>query len=1247
MTKPFPHVDDNIKPYLNEIAERLWSNPSHATIMVGAGFSKNANFDFPDWAALGDLFFEKIHSRKPDPKKGEDRYLNALKLADEVQAAFGRPVLEQLLRSSIPDKSSKPSPLHIQLLKLPWSDILTTNYDTLLDRASESVASQKFDVVISKKDLVYSEKPRIVKLHGSFSSERPLIITEEDYRTYPKKHAPFVNTVQQSLLENTLCLIGFSGDDPNFLQWVGWIRDNLGEENSPNIYLIGIFNLTTAETKLLSNRGITLIEFSQCEGVGNSHSKALERFFDYLLSRKEEDSRLDWPTNQKTHSPDSKQTVEKIVKNILEEWRTDRNNYPGWVVVPEDRRSSLWGYTKYWTSYLSVENSVLEPLDLEFLYERNWRLERCLIPIGNDTVEYHEAVLSKYWPFQEKEPEGASIVISNEIYDDFDWGQIRIMWVHLTLALLRYYREEGLVEGWSKKNSTLSQLVDYLSQKDLAFLYYERTLFAIFQFDIKKTKQELDLWPTNFSLPFWEAKRAGILAEIGQMSDAEDILEQSLIKIRSKLSLKPVTTDYTLVSEEASIMLLYRHIKSANDFNQGKYSSSKTITEEFSARWDTLRRYKCDPWNELSIFGYKLEQSYQEHKDTTKSLTFDIGKVDTTSHFVSTNDEVITAYMFLRFFEVMGLPVNTSGASFKKDAIVGALERIAKYSPSWAVVTLFRVGDTKVVDKLFNRQAIQILSAEIIDDLVVNYLRVLSHISLELPEENPRKAQGLADVLTRTLPEILSRFCCKCSFSNKVLILDFIKSTYDSKFKNNYEKISTLLDRLLKTLSSNEKFHLIPELLKIPFPEGLNLISERDFTNPLEGVSFSEQVIDSNKIIINPGTIEKLLSLASSDQEAKIKWGITSLQRLYEWGMLSKPQVKKLTTLVWSKVDDDGFPQYTNYYKFAFLGFPSPAEIDVNKRFRDYVKKNQFPIHSGEGVSMTNGRILLVNEIIGAQNHINWNEDEINLFFGNIIECWDKDKKNLEGDKNNRTSPFGSIANEFRARFNQLKNVLLEVVFPFFSENLPNLDRMEQVQRIIEEFEILNFKTIELKIVGFPILNETENHLKKNLELMLNSNDRDDVISGSNAIYYLIKYDKHFKKPLIDNLLIVLAQKIYWYHQVGIADGLFRIIDVVSHNSSYFKGGFELECLNILQALVRNTDLYKKDLSEAEYHDRLNVRKKTAQLAFVIFRFYESKNKTIPEPVLAWKNICEDPEEFGEIRAQWNSAYHSDNTLSN
>lgn len=223
--------------YLKELSDALTNH--HAAIMVGAGFSKNAekvttrDTRFLNWNELADLFYEKLYGTAV---KNEIKYSSPLRLAEEVEKTLGRPTLEKILQKAAPDKDYSPSELHIKLMRLPWRDVFTTNYDTLLERAADQVSERRYNVILTQNDLLNSnDAPRIVKLHGSFPSNRPFIITEEDYRTYPKKFAAYVNTVQQALLENVFCLIGFSSDDINFLSWIGWIRDNLGRENSQKL----------------------------------------------------------------------------------------------------------------------------------------------------------------------------------------------------------------------------------------------------------------------------------------------------------------------------------------------------------------------------------------------------------------------------------------------------------------------------------------------------------------------------------------------------------------------------------------------------------------------------------------------------------------------------------------------------------------------------------------------------------------------------------------------------------------------------------------------------------------------------------------------------------------------------------------------------------------------------------------------------------------------------------------------------
>ena len=432
---------DQVELYLNHIAERLWSGS--AAVMVGAGFSRNAmpkgstSASFPNWQELGDIFYEKLHGRSPGK---EARYLNLLKLAEQVQAAFGSSALDAVLRQSIPDQFYEPSPLHVQLLALPWKDVFTTNYDTLLERTRTSVRLNHYSVVAKDEDLLYAEQPRIVKLHGSFPSA-PFVITEEDYRRYPNDHAPFVNTVRQALLENTLCLIGFSGDDPNFLQWIGWIRDHLGHETAPIVYLVGVFGtLTAAERRLLDRRSIVVVDLSMFDA---DPGMALAAFFNYLKSRKPR--AVDWPTVSADAAAWARGASPEKYADIATEWRRQRDEYPGWVVVPEDKRQHLWFLTERWffhLSRISPENrAALEtPLDLDLAFELAWRLDRCLYPLEREWPAFLEEVAAKYSDATLQLPEDAG------------WTRTSVFEAvaNIRLWLLRHYREEGLIEKWQE-----------------------------------------------------------------------------------------------------------------------------------------------------------------------------------------------------------------------------------------------------------------------------------------------------------------------------------------------------------------------------------------------------------------------------------------------------------------------------------------------------------------------------------------------------------------------------------------------------------------------------------------------------------------------------------------------------------------------------------------------------------------------------------------------------------------------------
>lgn len=351
-----------------------------ASLMVGAGFSKNAkskgmkDIKPPGWSELADKMYCELYPHFSDmtekqKKEWEKQRIiktsgkNATKLAEEYIVSFDRNKMNHLIENAIADELFLPGELHKKLIKLNWSDIFTTNYDTLLERTANIVFCEaNYQIVCSYSDISGSISPRIVKLHGSIPNVKPYIICDEDYRTYPIKYSAMVNTVQQAMLETRLCLIGFSGDDPNFQNWMGWIRDNMGE-CCPIIYLIGIYDrLSEPERRLLESRQIMVVDISCLVGEDepDRHGTAISLFLDLLEKYQEEKNFFqDRPYSEADifWKPDDK---DKYIKDMGEYLKQVAGEMQPYILFPTEIKEKGIGkeisekYKKYFLIHFGV-----------------------------------------------------------------------------------------------------------------------------------------------------------------------------------------------------------------------------------------------------------------------------------------------------------------------------------------------------------------------------------------------------------------------------------------------------------------------------------------------------------------------------------------------------------------------------------------------------------------------------------------------------------------------------------------------------------------------------------------------------------------------------------------------------------------------------------------------------------------------------------------------------------------------------
>ena len=109
------------------------------------------------------------------------------------------------------------------------------------------------------------------------------------------------------MLQGKFCLLGFSGNDPNYMGWVKWISDILGKgkDKGPKIYLVTFKdeegsgkklyykNHYIREINLVDNEVLTLLRYNQSEislSAPNSYKEILESFLKFLCETGNEKS---------------------------------------------------------------------------------------------------------------------------------------------------------------------------------------------------------------------------------------------------------------------------------------------------------------------------------------------------------------------------------------------------------------------------------------------------------------------------------------------------------------------------------------------------------------------------------------------------------------------------------------------------------------------------------------------------------------------------------------------------------------------------------------------------------------------------------------------------------------------------------------------------------------------------------------------------------------------------------------------
>jgi HEAT repeat protein/predicted XRE-type DNA-binding protein len=263
-------------------------------LFVGAGLSHLAPFNAPRTAPLplwqglaqeiGELFVE-------DGLNVQD-YTNVTNFFDAASATDPAK-LEIGLRDVLNESYVTPSRNHELIAKLPWSQVWTTNYDKLLERAMGRVCVNGETEFTQIRELVRLKREYVLHLHGTLDRIDSLTLGRDSYREWSRTHPQVQNFMQAQMLANTVLFIGYGMGDPNIDEIQTWLRlvkndpvlvSSMGKQGSP-IDAYGLFwKMNAGELILLEKRDKVKAVSISSEAQLHSALQGIKLAYDKLMS---------------------------------------------------------------------------------------------------------------------------------------------------------------------------------------------------------------------------------------------------------------------------------------------------------------------------------------------------------------------------------------------------------------------------------------------------------------------------------------------------------------------------------------------------------------------------------------------------------------------------------------------------------------------------------------------------------------------------------------------------------------------------------------------------------------------------------------------------------------------------------------------------------------------------------------------------------------------------------------------------
>lgn len=886
-------------------------------------------------------------------------------------------------------------------------------------------------------------------------------------------------------------------------------------------------------------------------------------------------------------------------RNMIDTWREERKEYPGWFIMPGNVCKELFYKTTYFLGnhldLFSIEERVL------ILFEFVWRHETGMFPYEKS---FQRQVFEIWKQYQSVLEEDGSI----------DKGVKE--WFFLGRSLLREFRENREENKWNEVWKGLKvRCTDIENGKVL--LQLDEIKYQLSIYHINKVRVLLSKIHISKECYDIRLNLAGMEVACGNLEVAVSKLKALIEDLKREMDSSDMEDKVYVVSMYPVVLHMYAFVIQGIAWERNEYEKKQemiyTMLDEIE---DYADYFDFDHVKNL-VREVLLEWQIKRHE---RKETFELNRTTMTIFGGRTRCE--EAYYLYRILDAATFPLMCNSVNLLRDMEIPWLLALYENWSSIALNLMLRCSNADIGEYILTRSRLASCSKEVVDR-DIKYLENCIEYNLDEFEDHMIDSDhSVCYYLQNNIPKILVRYMSRCPEnlqSEVLLLLKKIMERPDVLLDN---RIDQFIYGIIGSVSEKIKADILEELIQT------EIVEHKVMYGHFPSVDLFDFYFRKDASIKYCQRTEKIIHaihyLLSDENDDTYMWRtkIKRLQILDQMDLLLPDEKQQFIKKMWSRINPETkLPDVDNWYISTFLNFEDSSSQLPSVSVKQYLldRRLMLTLAKEDGIWISRWEPSYLDEmrvLLGNVEKDFWTKEQVELIFQDALDYWEILKQKM--DKNCVETSF--VIQEYERKIYKTIDMLVGLYKGFTGNIAPEL--ANKVRSFINDLEQNEIGAIALQLL-FAEEKKASNLVETMVERFY---DTDNMITleAMNAAYHFVeRYPKHQKTPGI-------LEHMIWVLRTRKEPGLISMINII-HNLIYQENPIItnqiVDQLDRCLMLIEQATRYDME-DEGIIKNKALIRKACASLAYQIAEKFPERDCS---GVSCWKEVCAG-EEFTEVK---------------